>query len=449
MPHQDESARLDNSQPSAPAAIEPKTTPEGTTAGQQATVGAGPTGAASAARSKKAAGDAELKHAGFDPEEWKKLLGVKHWGSWLALGFLAICAYIPNRIRDALAWLLSWPLQHIDMRFKRIVFANLKTAFPEKSEADYHQLYRKILVQALVTAFSYGEPVFLPNFMLKRRWQVCNQEALDWALASKKPIIFCVPHTFALDRCGLYLSYSGLPMFAVVNDQDNPVFNWFLNYQRIVFGGTIHSRKAGFRSILKALKQGRHCYFLCDEDLGPENAHFVKFFGVPKAMVGSLPRMAKVTGAVVLVLYCCYNLKSAKYELHFTAVDNFPQSKAGTASHNEQGLDEDLQRINNIFMQEIEKAPEQYMWFLRIFKTRPDERYFVDIYANSHGAKGKVKALDIDYQHRREPLTTPQKVPQGYQPVVDYAPIVAAAAAAAAATDDATAAAAAQSSPSA
>ena len=364
-----------------------------------------------------------VTHAGFDPQAWRQLLGPKYWGSWLALGLLAVCAYIPNRIRDGLSWLLSFGLQHLNIRFRRIVFANLHTAFPEKSDAECKTLYRKILLQALIAAFSYGESVFLPRFMLKRRWQVFNQEALDWALQSKKPIIFCVPHTFALDRCGLYLSFSGLPMFAVVNDQDNPVFNWFLNYQRITFGGTIHTREAGFRSILKALKQGRHCYFLCDEDLGPESAHFVNFFGVPKAMVGSLPRMAKVTDAVVLVLYCCYNLKTAMYELHFTAVDNFPQENAGSAGHNEQGLDEDLQRITDIFMQDIAAAPEQYMWFLRIFKTVPDKRYFVDIYENSHGRK--VDHV-IDYAHRREPLLEPLMVNEkNYQPPVDYAPIVA------------------------
>ena len=73
-------------------------------------------------KAKKA--EAEITHAGFDPQAWRQLLGPKHWGSWLALGLLAVCSYIPNRIRDALSWLLSWPLQHLDMRFRRIVFAN-------------------------------------------------------------------------------------------------------------------------------------------------------------------------------------------------------------------------------------------------------------------------------------------------------------------------------------
>lgn len=362
----------------------------------------------------------EVTHAGFDPQAWRQLLGPKHWGSWLALGLLAVCAYIPNRLRDLLAIGLSFLLQHIDLRFRRIVFANFHTAFPEKSDSECKSLYRKVLVQALIAAFSYGESVFLPRFMLKHRWVLKNEADLKWAVDSGKPIIFCVPHTFSLDRCGLYLSFSGLPMFAVVNDQDNPVFNWFLNYQRIVFGGTIHTREAGFRSILKALKRGRHCYFLCDEDLGPENAHFVNFFGVPKAMVGSLPRMAKVTNSVVVVLYCCYNIKTANYELHFTKVDNFPSEN--------NDINADLERVNKIFMDHISAAPEQYMWFLRVFKTVPDRRYFEDIYANAHSShkKGGV-GVPIDYRHRREPLMEPKDIRDpNYKPVVDYEPIVAA-----------------------
>ena len=55
----------------------------------------------------------------------------------------------------------------------------------------------------------------------------------------------------------------------------------------------------------------------------------------------------------------------------------------------------------------------------------PDRRYFVDIYANAHGSKGKA-VEKIDYQQRREPLRTPRQVEASYKPVVDYEPIVAA-----------------------
>lgn len=363
-----------------------------------------------------AAGEEGVEHAGFDPEEWRKLLGIKHWPSWFAIGLLAICAYIPNRIRDLIAIVLAWPLSFIKIRFKKVVFANLHTAFPEKSDAECQTIYRKLLTHAIITAFSYGEGVFLPRFMLERSWIVKNPEVLQAALDDKRPIIFCVPHTFSLDRGGLYLTANRHPMFGVSNDQSNPVFNWFMNYQRVIFGGTMHTRAAGFRSILKALKQGRHCYFLCDEDLGDDVPNvFVDFFGVPKAMVDTLPKMARLTKSQVVILTITYSLKKARYELEFTRLENFP-SKDVVA---------DLNRVTKVFEKNITPNVEQYMWFLRLFKTRPDMRYFTDCYADCHGTKGADK-IKVDYEHRRTPLMEPMKLWDGYKPHLDYTDIVAA-----------------------
>ncbi|MCK0514939.1 hypothetical protein MXE38_08820 [Anaerobiospirillum sp. NML120448] len=350
-----------------------------------------------------------VENAGYDPQAWRKLLGPKHWLSWLSLGLLAILSYIPNRIRDALAYLLSFPLTLINNRFKKVTLASLNTAFYGHDERFIKAMYRKMLMHAIITAFSYGEGTFLPTFMLKRRWVVKNKEVLDEALTRNQPIIFCVPHSFALDRCGLYLSCHGLPMFAVVNEQKNPVYDWFLNKQRIIFGGTIHTRAAGFRSIIKALKQGRYCYFLCDEDLGEEfTTNFVNFFGTPKAMVGSLPKLAKLTKAQVLVLNTAYNLKTANYELEFTYIED----------QKDESDDSYLARVCTAFENGINKHPEQYMWFLRIFKTAPDDRYFTNVYINCNKTSSEV---DVDYYHRRVPYDHKIK-DRGpdYKPIIDY-----------------------------
>ena len=73
---------------------------------------------------KQAQGHKLYENAGFDPQAWRKLLGPKHWLSWLALGLLAVVSYLPNRVRDALAWLLSWPLSLPNPRFKKVTLAN-------------------------------------------------------------------------------------------------------------------------------------------------------------------------------------------------------------------------------------------------------------------------------------------------------------------------------------
>lgn len=360
-------------------------------------------------------GEEDVEHAGFDPDQWQQLLDVKYWPSWFALGILAVLAYVPNRIRDLFAILIAYPLSLINIRFKKVVFANLRTAFPEKSESDYKVIYRKLLTHAIITGFAFGEGVFLPRFMVERSWIVKNPEVLKAALDDKRPIIFCVPHTFSLDRGGLYLTANRLPMFGVANDQSNPVFNWFMNYQRVIYGGTMHTRAAGFRSILKALKQGRHCYFLCDEDLGDDVPNvFTDFYGVPKAMVDTLPKMARLTKSQVVVLTITYSISKARYELEFTRLDDFPSNDVVA----------DLNRVNKVFEQHLSGHIEQYMWFLRLFKTRPDLRYFTDCYADCHGTKD-ANSIKVDYYHRRVPLFDPQIVWDGYVPPKDYSEIAA------------------------
>ena len=360
-------------------------------------------------------GEEDVEHAGFDPDQWQQLLDVKYWPSWFALGILAVLAYVPNRIRDLFAILIAYPLSLINIRFKKVVFANLRTAFPEKSESDYKEIYRKLLTHAIITGFAFGEGVFLPRFMVERSWIVKNPEVLKAALDDKRPIIFCVPHTFSLDRGGLYLTANRLPMFGVANDQSNPVFNWFMNYQRVIYGGTMHTRAAGFRSILKALKQGRHCYFLCDEDLGDDVPNvFTDFYGVPKAMVDTLPKMARLTKSQVVVLTITYSISKARYELEFTRLDDFPSNDVVA----------DLNSVNKVFEQHLSGHIEQYMWFLRLFKTRPDLRYFTDCYADCHGTKD-ANSIKVDYYHRRVPLFDPQIVWDGYVPPKDYSEIAA------------------------
>lgn len=360
-------------------------------------------------------GEEDVEHAGFDPDQWQQLLDVKYWPSWIALGFLAVLAYVPNRIRDLFAILIAYPLSLINIRFKKVVFANLRTAFPEKSESDYKEIYRKLVTHAIITGFAFGEGVFLPRFMVERSWIVKNPEVLKAALDDKRPIIFCVPHTFSLDRGGLYLTANRHPMFGVANDQSNPVFNWFMNYQRVIYGGTMHTRAAGFRSILKALKQGRHCYFLCDEDLGDDVPNvFTDFYGVPKAMVDTLPKMARLTKSQVVVLTITYSISKARYELEFTRLDDFPSNDVVA----------DLNRVNKVFEQHLSGNIEQYMWFLRLFKTRPDLRYFTDCYADCHGNKD-ANSIKVDYYHRRVPLFDPQIVWDGYVPPKDYSEIAA------------------------
>ena len=50
----------------------------------------------------------ENQAVAFDKSSYRKLLAPKFWPSWLSLGFLCLCAFIPRRVRDLIAICFSY-----------------------------------------------------------------------------------------------------------------------------------------------------------------------------------------------------------------------------------------------------------------------------------------------------------------------------------------------------
>ena len=332
------------------------------------------------------------KGQAFDKSSYKELLTLKNLPSWLALACLAVFAYIPNRLRDIFAIVCAYLVFLIPSKPRRVAYANLRTAFPDLSAKECRAISRRSIAVGFCVTLAYGEPTFLPSFMLKRRWIVHGLEHLQKAREEGGPIIFLAPHTYAIDRCGLYLSYVGLEMCTMVRSQKNKVFDWFLNQQRLRFGGSVYERDAGLRTLIRELKSNHSCFFLPDEDLGDKSARFIDFMGVPKATVSTLPKLAKVGNAQVMQLFSTYNIKKAAFEIFLSPVfENYPGSD----------LDQDLRRMNECIEHELVRHKEQYMWILRIFKTLPDPSY-PDIYANTYTSLYK-SGKSIDVAGRRRP----------------------------------------------
>lgn len=342
----------------------------------------------------------------FDPKSWKKFIKFKYLASWISLGFLFILAWLPNRFRDWIAIGLSYILALIPLKPGKVAKANLRLVFPDYTQAQLDKIYRKNFAVLLAVCLGYGEPLFLPKFMLARKWYVKNPEVLQEAVATKRPLIFSNTHANSLDRNGLYLSFSGLPMTALVNKQKNPVYDWFLNKLRVAFGGKIFYREGGLRCLIKSLREHNHLYVLSDEDLGEKNAIFAKYFGIEKSTLGIVPLLAKKSNAVVIVQLMSYNLAKARYEMEFVRIDD-------------QYLEDPvamLNKINEINSNFYLEHPEQYMWFFRFFKTLPDARYFEDIYFNID----HKEQIEINFKYRRVPLQVPKKMRADYVPPKDY-----------------------------
>jgi lauroyl-KDO2-lipid IV(A) myristoyltransferase len=102
--------------------------------------------------------------------------------------------------------------------------------------------------------------------------------------------------------------------------------------------------------------------YLADEDLGVDNALFVPFFGVQKATISVLGRLAQSCDAVVLPCVSCYEAESRRY-----LVTLLPKIEGLPSGDDER----DSLRMNKAIETAIKQCPIQYLWTLRYFQTRP------------------------------------------------------------------------------
>jgi Kdo2-lipid IVA lauroyltransferase/acyltransferase len=143
----------------------------------------------------------------------------------------------------------------------------------------------------------------------------------------------------------------------------NPVVEWINHRSRTRYSGDIFTRDQGLRPAIRQIRRGRFFYYLPDEDLGAEGAVFVDFFGVPKATLTALGRLARMTGAAVLPSFAWYDAASDQYLLKlWPPMEGFP-SGDDTA---------DARAMNAAIERAIREAPAQYLWTMRLFRTRPD-----------------------------------------------------------------------------
>lgn len=275
-----------------------------------------------------------------------------------------------------LLWLLHWlplpwlarignglgrVLYLVGRERRQVALINLRLCFPDMLEADRRDLVRRHVMAFARSVLERGIAWWASPERLRKLIRFEGTEHLE-AVAGR-PILLMVPHFTALDM-GWTRFTLDYPMAAMYANQKNPVFNAAMFRGRLRFGDPVAmSRQQGLRAVVKALKKGRLCFYLPDQDYGPKDALFVPFFGVPAATIVGVSRVARMADAAVLPCYVRALEGGQGYRVEIQpAWDNFPTDD----------LAADTRRVNAAIEQAVLTMPEQYFWLHKRFKTRPE-----------------------------------------------------------------------------
>ncbi len=297
----------------------------------------------------------------FDRRFKARLLHPKFWPTWVAIGVLVAFGLMPAWFRDPIARLLAKLVKKFIAKPLRVARVNLTTCFPEKSEAEIEQLIQDNIENFVMTLLAQSELLLRSQANIRDRVELIGYEHVQKATDAGQPVIFIMPHVWGIEYAGLRLSLE-LPMVSMAKAHRNELFNWFNNVMRSSTGGNIYMRDAGIRALLAELKQGNSFFYLPDEDLGPDKSVFAPFFATVKATLPVVGRLSSAGNAQVLPVKIGYDQKARKYQLTVMSA---------ISPDDMQGKENEALALNKVVEQVILAYPEQYMWFLKVLRTRP------------------------------------------------------------------------------
>lgn len=286
------------------------------------------------------------------------LYAPRHWPSWLAIGLLRVLVLLPYPavmvVGGAIGRLIGW----FAPRRRRIADTNLQLCLPQLSANERRRLIGDNFAAMGKGLMEIGMGWWWPRERVERRLLAIEGEQ-HLPSGNAQGTIFLTAHFSSLELSGRFLGHR-CASHAMYRRNENPVIQAMFERHRTRHTLGIIARD-DVRAMIRALRAGEGVWFAPDQNFAHKGGVFCDFMGVPAATNTATSRFAKNTGARVVpfVLF----REAGGYRLVIEPpFEDFPGDDVRV----------DTQRINDLYSRWVERAPEQYNWIHRRFKTRPD-----------------------------------------------------------------------------
>ncbi|TXJ06551.1 MAG: lauroyl acyltransferase [Acinetobacter sp.] len=292
--------------------------------------------------------------------QWSFLL-PQYWGIWLVILVFLFLSILPWTVQRYIAYALASIAWKILKSRRQTTIRNLELCFPEWSAEDVQRQGKQVFVDMMLGVFETLKSWFHKNWF-DGRVSIEGLEALQAAQKDGHGVILLGSHSTLLDAGG-YICSRFFAVDVMYRPQNNPIFEWFFcTARQATYGELISSRNTP--RLVERLKTGHIAWYSPDQDFGLKQGVMADFFGVPAATVIAQRRLARETHAKVLsIQFYRIGEKDPKYQIIIEPeLENYPTEDAIS----------DATRVNQLLEMQIRRAPTQWMWFHKRFKTRPE-----------------------------------------------------------------------------
>jgi Kdo2-lipid IVA lauroyltransferase/acyltransferase len=281
-------------------------------------------------------------------------------GLFLPLGWLlghlpaSLGLWVGARIGDLLWMMLPGR--------RAVALDNLARAFGhERSQAEIRRLGRRSFQHLGMNLVEACVFFFRPPSVLLSRVDLGSPEPVQAAVALGKGVLALTAHYGNWELLAAINALSAYPVSVVMRPLDDPVVNWLIERFRRRSGVELIAKRQALPAMRDALRQGRIVGVLLDQNASRAEGVFVPFFGIPASTSRALAVLSLHTGAPVVPIF----IRRGEGGRHHVAAEPAipaPETRdviAYTAA------------FNRSIEAAIRRAPEQWFWIHRRWKTEP------------------------------------------------------------------------------
>ena len=293
------------------------------------------------------------------------LLHPRYWLTWLGLVAFFILTLLPMSVIDWAGCRLGNIAASKNKKRFNIVRTNLSLCYPDKDPVEIELMTYENFQAQFRSILHYYILWWRPKFLVRKKINTTGFEQITHYQQQGKNIIILLIHNVGLEFAVAAISM-GRSANGPFKEMRNEVINWIVAYGRIRlgkrYGGQLFTRDDGLKPLIRETRKGMVLIYLADEDLGEKHSVFAPFFGVQKATVPMLGRLAKLCDAVVLPCVSCYQPDKRRYSVELLPkIEDMPGAD----------VEADCVNMNKAIESAIAYCPVQYLWTLRYFQTRP------------------------------------------------------------------------------
>jgi len=311
-----------------------------------------------------------------DPEFRFSLLQPKYLPTWVGMGLIYLCKFLPYKILIFMGTILGYLLYVISPHRKKIAKANIQLCFPNKNQEEIRNLVKGHFQNIGIGVFEIAIGWWSSDKTIENLKQSTSNLKIFGELNEGKGVLILIKHSTHIELDVRFMAKE-IELGGMYKPQSNEVMNYLMIRARNKYvTGAIHNHQT--RQAIKWINSGQKFLYAADQDYGEKNSQFVPFFGVDAATV-TFPERLSRSGVKIVMANVSRGLEGFNLEFH------------EIADYKEKGSV--LKEVNQYYERFILQSPENFLWTHRRFKSRPEGEESVYSEWKSRDKRRKKKRL--------------------------------------------------------